>query len=437
MQNEDNKDAVLASTDTANQPNQDVSTIKATELIDNTSSKESKDLSAIIPQDTIQGSEASNTLLSKNKELSSDGSVVIGNINENGLTMVEGANYPNKIDVAARKKAQQEAIKAKKDPKQKKKKEMTDEAKKAQNITTMVVIIAAVVLGLFGYYLFNRNTDDDFIVKRVTVELGNPLPKHTKDYVSPANLLRIGSFDFSSIFKTKEKIADDLLYTVNTSEVRIDEVGEYEFTVYHNGITKRGYVEVVDTTPPKVETIELHIMAGSEYGPEKFIKSCVDLSGCIFEFKDENLSKFTEPGLYNKDNNNMIVVVSDPYDNKVEIGVTLYIESNANVKRYQKNTPFNNLVGYSLRTTYEVYFSSLSNSLILSYANKIDTYTYLDDNLFNEEVNRRNGEKETTYNRDNKTITITTKVTSIIGSSNNTASEIDKYLINNGFAIIN
>ncbi len=415
MENEKDKE-VLASTNNE-AVNSEENTIKASELKDNTRAKERRDLSAIIPQESIKGEEASNTLLSKETILKSDGAVVIGNIVEDGVRVVEGVDFPKKIDIESRKKEQQAAIKAKKAP-NKKKKALTEEGKKAQNITTVIVLIVIAFLGAFGYLFVNRKTETDFIPKAVSVELGQSLPVHAKDYVTPG----VGR-------------VDDLLYSINTSEVRVDEVGDYEYTVTHAGVTKRGTVSIIDTTPPEVKTKELHIIEGSEYTPESFITSCIDLSGCEFVFKDENLANFKEPGLYNKDNNNLIIIVKDPYGNQNEVGVTLYIESSTDIKKYIKELPYDEFLGYELKSSYEVHYSSFTNNSILSYAKRVDVYTYQDEARFNEEVKKHEGEKEVTSNRQSKTITITETVTSITNNGGNTPQEVNRFLISQGYTM--
>ena len=419
-ENEKDKEIVLASTNPEETNNSEatepeVNTIKAQQLKDNVSANEKRDLSAIIPQEAIKGAEASDTLLSKDTVLKSDGAVVIGNIDGEVVNMVADATLPKEIDIESRKKEQQAALKAKKNP-NKKKKELSEEGKRAQNITTLIVLGAIAFIGIFGYLFVNRKTDADFMPKAITVELGDKLPFNAKEYVTPG----VGR-------------VDDLLYTINTSEVRIDEVGDYEYTVYHSGITKRGTVSIVDTTPPKVKTKELHIIEGSEYNPESFVTSCIDLSGCEFSFKEEKLADFKEPGLYNKDNNNLIIVVKDPYDNQSEVGVTLYIEASGDIKKYQREVPYAESLGYSLKSTYEVHYSSFGNNSILSYAKTVDVYTYQNEELFNAEAKKHEGEKEVIINKGEKTITITDTVTSITDNGGTTPQEIDNYLISRGY----
>ena len=181
MDNENKKETVLASTNPETN-NNEPGVIKATELQDNINVTEKKDLSAIIPQESIKGAEASNTLLSRETTLKSDGAVVIGNIEADGIKMIENATFPKEIDIAKRKKEQQESLKIKKNP-NKKKKVLCDEGKKAQNITTIIVLVVIAFLGAFAYFFINRKTDEDFVPKIVTIQLGKTNPLHAKDNV--------------------------------------------------------------------------------------------------------------------------------------------------------------------------------------------------------------------------------------------------------------
>ena len=135
MQNDEDKNAVLASTNTEEQSTevavQEEATIKATSLQDNQRSLEKRDLSAIIPTTTIEGSEASGVLESKETLLKADGAVVIGNVDNGNLSVVNGVKFPDKIDIDSRKKLKQEQERAKRSSGTKKvNKALTEEGKK-------------------------------------------------------------------------------------------------------------------------------------------------------------------------------------------------------------------------------------------------------------------------------------------------------------------
>ena len=440
MQNEEkNENAVLASTNTeeqATEPVQVETTLKASSLQDNQKKVEKRDLSAIIPTASIEGSEASGVLESKEKMLKADGAIVIGNVDNGVLSLVDGAKYPDKIDVASRKKLKQEEEKAKRSNGRKKiKKTLSEEGKKAQNITTMIVLVVILLLGLFGYYFFNKNTEADFTVKTVNVELGESLPVATLDYVRPANILKVGAFDFSKIFSknkgSKSVTVDDMEYSLNTSMVKVDEVGEYTFTVTHAGVTKEGKVIISDTAPPELELKEVRILEGNSYTAQSFVSKCHDLSGCRYEFEDEKMGQYTSPGNYK---NEIGIVAIDPYDNKVTQKVTLVIESREAVKKFKKEDSFNADLGYSLSSTYEMHLSIGTNdSKILDFADYTQVYVYQSKEKYDAAHRANEGDKNYNFDDSKLTITKTTRVNIIDNLTSSNLVDITNYLTSRGY----
>ncbi len=444
MENEENKETVLASTDTGNNEvveETNVSelkpTIKATTLQDNLEGSNKRDLSAIIPDKAIQGEKVDETLRSKSDLLNSDGSIVIGNIENDSLVMANGAKFPDKIDIEARKKIKQEALKEKKNVGSKKiKKNLTDEAKKAQNITSLIVIVVLLLLGAFGYYYFNQNTEKDFKTKNIEVELGTSLPVRTLDYVKPANVFKVGIFDFSWLNKNKsgaKVTVNDLEYSISTSNVKIDEVGEYSYTVTHAGVTKTGTINIIDTTAPKLELKEVRIMEGATYTPQSFITSCVDLSGCRYEYESKDMENITKPGTYR---NGIKIVALDPYDNKTVVTTTLVIETKGDVRNYKKVIDYNPENGYSLTSSYELHLSYAAQDVqMLLYANYVEEYVYKDVDKYNEDHKKLTGEKNYSFDDKNMTIKKQEELKSIDGASGSSIDVIHSYLVNNGYIL--
>lgn len=434
MQSDDNKDAVLASTNTENGQtpvqNKD-GIIRAEGLQDKVSAVQKRDLSAIIPEKAMEGSEANLALQSREKILNSDGSVVIGNIDNGNLVLVNGAKYPDKIDIQTRKKQKQDALKAKKNiGVNKVKKKMSEEDKKAQNITSLIVLLIIGLLGLFGYYFFNRSTEADFKVKNITIELGESLPVQTNNYVIPANIFKVGSFDFSKLFKKDKYVVDDLDYSINTSLVKIDEVGEYDYQVTHEGVVKNGKITIKDTTPPVLKLREVRIIEGNTYTPQSFISSCNDLSGCSYEFENQDMANYSTPNNYE-----VVIKAIDPYNNEVKEKISLVIESKGDVKVYKKGFAYSEEQGYSLTSTYEIHLSLTNNKAqILLFANLTEEYLYQDENRYKQAVKSYEGDSR--YSFDNKKLTITkNERVNNIGSSPNIV-QINEYLLNNGYTEI-
>ena len=341
-----------------------------------------KDLSAIIPEQNNQTENTDGIVLeSKDKELKSDGAVVIANIVNDDIVMDEKAVLPAQIDIEARKRNRANMLKSKK---RKNKVELDDEAKKSQNITSIIVLILICFLGGFAYYIYNRKTLKDFQPLPVTVELGDKLPIRTKNYVKPG----VGN------------TVDELKYVLNTKDVDIDEVGEYNFTVTFNNITKTGTIKIVDTTAPDLTVKRVVITEGTTYGPESFVDECIDLSGCNYSFEDSKTTeKYRTPGTYN-----VYIGATDPYENKTTKKTQLVIEAQGMVKKLVKTEEYSENKGYSLKTTYDLHFSSFMDNAILYNGYKIEEYQYRNDEKFNEAKTKYTGEANYTIDTKNKTI---------------------------------
>ena len=341
-----------------------------------------KDLSAIIPEQNNQTENTDGIVLeSKDKELKSDGAIVIANIVNDDIVMDEKAVLPAQIDIEARKRNRANMLKSKK---RKNKVELDDEAKKSQNITSIIVLILICFLGGFAYYIYNRKTLKDFQPLPVTVELGDKLPIRTKNYVKPG----VGN------------TVDELKYVLNTKDVDIDEVGEYNFTVTFNNITKTGTIKIVDTTAPDLTVKRVVITEGTAYGPESFVDECIDLSGCNYSFEDSKTTeKYRTPGTYD-----VYIVATDPYENKTTKKTQLVIEAQGMVKKLVKTEEYSENKGYSLKTTYDLHFSSFMDNAILYNGYKIEEYQYRNDEKFNEAKTKYTGEANYTIDTKNKTI---------------------------------
>ena len=417
MQNdENNKDAVLASTNTVENnasSEANVSTIKAADLKDNITTTNKRDISAIIPQKAMQGEEVEGTLQSKENLLKGDGSIVIGNIENDQLKLTPDAKIPEKIDIAQRKKDQLEALKAKKSSSNKNIIfNQAEKIKKNQTKYSLLAILLMAIVGVGFYVWKNMKTDMDFSVKNLTLELGDKIPVHSEDYVIPGI----------------EGVVDDLLYSINTSEVLIDEVGEYDYYVTYKNVTKKGTITIQDTTPPEVVTKDVTIIEGQDYTAGIFVEKCHDLSGYELKFKSEEYGTYTTPGEYD----NIVIVASDAYNNITEKTVKLTIKNKGIVQKYEKANQDFFTEGYSLTTRYELYFSDYASDNILYYANLIEEYKYFDDNLYNLEKEKHIDDQEYTFNDDNIEIVRNARVETIGRGLSDKDSIID-YLINQGF----
>jgi len=381
-------------------------TIMPTMIDDSEDRMEKKmDLSAIIPKSVQESSENSISLTSRDAELKGDGSVSIGTINVDGeITMSPNAAFPEQIDVEERKKIAQ---KNKGIFKKEKKKKSNKNAQRFQNRTALLSLL--VIIGLIGfvYWVKTKPTDKDFKPLPVEVELGDALPKETSNYVKPG----IGNE------------VDDLQYSLDLSKVKVDEVGEYEFTVKHNGITKRGTVVVKDTTPPELETREVKITEGASINAAQFVAKCSDYSGCNYSFKEiDTETKYTSVGTHV-----VYVVATDAFQNSTTKTASLIIESDGIVKKYVKYYEFDFKAGYEKEERYELTFKQYDTYAALLRGTYKEIYHYDDENKFKEAAKTYSG--ETGYTIDEaKTSIIFTKSVTTIGSNYTNLDDIEEYL---------
>ena len=381
-------------------------TIMPTMIDDSEDRMEKKmDLSAIIPKSVQESSENSISLTSRDAELKGDGSVSIGTINVDGeITMSPNAAFPEQIDVEERKKIAQ---KNKGIFKKEKKKKSNKNAQRFQNRTALLSLL--VIIGLIGfvYWVKTKPTDKDFKPLPVEVELGDALPKETSNYVKPG----IGNE------------VDDLQYSIDLSKVKVDEVGEYEFTVKHNGITKRGTVVVKDTTPPELETREVKITEGASINAAQFVAKCSDYSGCNYSFKEiDTETKYTSVGTHV-----VYVVATDAFQNSTTKPASLIIESDGIVKKYVKYYEFDFKAGYEKEERYELTFKQYDTYAALLRGTYKEIYHYDDENKFKEAAKTYSGETGYTIDEAKTSITFTKSVTTI-GSNYTNLDDIEEYL---------
>ena len=187
-----------------------------------------RDLSAIIPKGITAPSALSETELlqlnSKEKELKTDGAVVLANIKgEDVVDMVLDVTLPEQIDIAKRKEEIQKN-KNKKQHKKEPKKRLKTKEQKTQNRVALISFIAITIIAGTLLYIYKKPTEMGFKALPIEIELGDKLPSSVSSYVKPG----IG-----------EKV-NEMAYKVDTSQVEIDKIGEYQYTVSYKGATKIG-----------------------------------------------------------------------------------------------------------------------------------------------------------------------------------------------------
>lgn len=387
-------------------------TITPTMLDDSEDKLEKKrDLSAIIPKfEDNTNDNNSIELISQEKALKGDGAISIALINGEGdITLTPNAELPSPIDIEERKKEKQKN----KNSKVKKVKKKNKTAQKIQNSTALGALITIIFLAGFWYWYRNHPTDKDFKPLDLTIEIGDSLPLRTSSYVKPG----VG-----------KDIDDELQYVVDLSKVVLEEVGKYEFKVTYKGTTKIGTISIVDTTPPELEIRNVKINEGDVYSAGSFVESCKDPNGCNYSFQDaETEKKYTSSGAYV-----VYVVATDAFQNSVTKKASLIIETQGNLREYEKTTYFDFNTGYELIEKYSLRFEQYSNYALLLSGIHEKVFKYQDEEVYTKAAKIYSGEVNYICDDSKKTITFRESVTTI-GSNYSRLEEIEPYLLREGF----
>lgn len=390
----------------------DIATIMPTMLDDNSDSvKVKRDISAIVPKFESIETQMGEELTSKDAELKSDGSEVIATIDDLGdATYKANFQMPLQIDIKERKELQS---KEKTKKKKKEKTKPTKAAKQQQNIMSLAALVVIAGLVCFYFFVYKAPGEEDFTPLTVTIELGDPLPIRTREYVEPG---------------IKGSNVDELQYAKDTSKVKLEEVGTYEFTITYKGITKTGNVIIQDTTEPELTTRNVIIAEGSTYSASSFVESCIDYSGCNYSFQDsETTKKYTSPGVYQ-----IYIIATDAFNNPTTKKANLIIENKGEVKTYVRSTAFDFNTGYSLVEEYNLSFAAYDGYSLLTSGIHKRIYVYEDEEKYKAAAKEYNGEAN--YQCiDHERKIIYTKTVTMIGSNYSKLSDIENYFRNEGF----
>lgn len=389
----------------------EVATIMPTMIDDSIDDKEIKrDLSSIIPKyESIENKEGQE-LTSREVLLKSDGSEVLATIDDLGEVTYK-ANYqlPEQIDIKLRKEQQ---VKATQKKKKKEKVKPSKAAKQQQNIMSFAAVVIIGFLVAFYFLYVKAPGEEDFVPLTVTVELGDPLPIRTSAYVTPG----VG------------KDVDELLYIKDTSQVKLEEVGEYQFSIKYKGITKYGKVVIKDTVAPTLKTQDVTITEGDTYKPSHFVDSCQDHSGCNYSFQDsETELKYTSPGSYI-----VYITATDAFGNFVNKKANLFIEAKGLIKTYVKETGFDFNTGYSITDEYQLNFAEYANYSMLFNGKHIKIFTYEDEEKYQAARKTYNGEPNYECLDHEKQIKFTETVNTV-GSNYSKLDDIQRYFAEQGY----
>lgn len=404
-----------------NVPEEEIKTITPTMLDEEEiahASSGHKDLSAIIPEYNNEISRKEVSFNSKDNELKSDGSVILATFNTENLeedpVLDSDAAIPEQINIEERKIeiARNKNKKRKKIEKKKKRSEAERKIARGQNIICLISLTIIIGIVAFVYYYKERPLDSKFKVLEVQVEIGDRLPIRKENYVKPGIGTRI----------------DELTYSINTEKVVVDAIGEYEYTVTHNGITKPGIIKIVDTKAPTLIVREVVITEGMTYTPASFVQECQDYSGCNYSYEDpETPNKYKEPGEYI-----IYIVAIDAYQNKAVKQASLKIEATGMVKHFVKKELFDFEKGYEKTTEYELHFTDFASTAIILNGKQIITYKYNDEDLYRKDKGEYYGFETYTFDDDSKTITKKDTISSV-GNNYTRLNNVIDYLTGQGY----
>ena len=121
----------------------------------------------------------------------------------------------------AKRKEEIQKNKHKKEKKKEPKRKIKTKEQKAQNRFALLGFLVAVIVAGAGLYIWKKPTVLDFQALPIEVELGDKLPTSVSTYVKPG----IG------------ETLNEMAYTIDTSEVKFDQIGEYTYTVKYLKVT--------------------------------------------------------------------------------------------------------------------------------------------------------------------------------------------------------
>lgn len=177
-----------------------------------------------------------------------------------------------------------------------------DVTSSGNKLIAIIFILVIIAISIFGYFFVFQKYH--FSLKDVDYEIGESLNEDINHYL-------------------KKSVVDTSGYKLDLSKVKNTEIGTYSYKVTYNNRTKKGIINIKDTTPPVFSTKELSVEVGDDnFYLGNALETCEDASmPCLVTFKNESdESKLNTPGTYSVD-----IVVSDIYKNKKETNIILIV----------------------------------------------------------------------------------------------------------------
>lgn len=203
-------------------------------------------------------------------------------------------------------------------PKKQKKEKKIKEPKESTGSggsKTIIFLLILVLIGAigFGVYYFlsmtkEKATSISIVTKEVRLELGSNLSTDLTDYAT------VTGYDTNNC-------------TLDLTNINIQKVSTYKFSVTCGKVTQDGTIIVDDTIAPKVVANDLVLLPNSSLKVEDFIESCEDSSNCTYRFSEDIEDKLSKIGEYD-----IQIIASDSYNNETVVNAKLTISRNAPVR---------------------------------------------------------------------------------------------------------
>ena len=184
-----------------------------------------------------------------------------------------------------------------------------DVTSSGNKLIALVLILIVVGFSVFGYFFVFQKFH--FALKTVNYEIGEEISQDVNTYL-------------------KKSVIDTSGYKLDLSRVKNTEVGTYSYKVTYNNRTKKGVINVKDTTPPEFTVKELKVEVGDDnFYLGNALETCEDASmPCLVSFKnDADESKLNTPGTYE-----ITILVADLYNNHKETNIRLTVVPEGELK---------------------------------------------------------------------------------------------------------
>lgn len=168
--------------------------------------------------------------------------------------------------------------------------------------TAILYVFIVIAIVVAGYFLVFKKVY--FSLKTVHLELGESLSTDISEYVN-------------------QKIENEKEWKLDISKVKVNEIGEYTYSVTYNNVTKNGKIKVEDKTAPLFTLQEMTIEEDDDdYFLGDFLATCEDYSKpCLVSLKNnKDEDKFSIIGTHSID-----IVIADVYGNKSSAKATLKV----------------------------------------------------------------------------------------------------------------